>query len=151
MDARWTLERVQERISRGRIVDENVVDIEQNTLVKLGTHISADEGEAAQFVARSIGHPLPRIYATLHDEAVGAIYIVQEKLCGELLMIHLPTINTTYHPCQSRMRDEGRAPRTHQTNQAHAMGNFGQPTKYDHSVLYNSRCPTPLGNAQPAR
>jgi hypothetical protein len=71
MDARWTLERVQERISRGIIVDENVVDIEQNTLVKLGTHISADEGEAAQFVAHSIGHPLPRIYATLHDGAAG--------------------------------------------------------------------------------
>jgi hypothetical protein len=85
------------------------VDIEQNTLVKLGTHISADEGEAAQFVARSIGHPLPRIYATLHDEAAGGHLHRAGEAVRRAPDDSFPDARC-YHPCQSRMRDERHTP-----------------------------------------
>ncbi|KAJ7472687.1 hypothetical protein FB451DRAFT_301209 [Mycena latifolia] len=140
--SRWTLERVRDRVSKGAQVDDCVVDIGQDTLVKFGTRVTPEEGRATQFVAEWTSVPVPRIYAILQDETTGVTYIVQEKLRGEPLMTHLPTLDAT--ACDT-LASELREILLELTklDQLGPMGLFGRPSKYESGILRKFSEPDP--------
>ncbi|KAG6918063.1 hypothetical protein DXG01_016719 [Tephrocybe rancida] len=89
----WTLERVKFEVSNGSRINKRVVDIGNGLLIKHGDHIYSREAEATKLVATHTSVPVPRIYATLYDEATSKTYIVQEKLPGRSLSLVLETLH----------------------------------------------------------
>ncbi|KAJ7080393.1 kinase-like domain-containing protein [Mycena belliarum] len=137
----WTLEQVKDRISKGQEIDERVVDIGQNTVVKFADNVSAEEGEATMFIARMTSVPVARIYAILRDESDGVTYIVQEKLRGEPLINHLPTLDTATRDAlalelQKILNELATLDKGH-------MGLFGRPSQYGSGILAKFDPPVP--------
>ncbi|KAJ6590548.1 kinase-like domain-containing protein [Mycena vulgaris] len=142
LQSQWTLEKVRKRVSEGIHVDYCVVDIGQDTLVKFGDHVSAEEGRATRFVVQWTSIPVARIYAILHDETTGVTYIVQEKLRGVPLMTLLPTLDVTARDTLASELKEILCELT-KLDPRGPMGLFGRPSKYDGGILRKFSIPDP--------